>query len=146
MDRRAVYEDVKSIIADISGYRRDQITEHLRVADDIGIAGDDGDDLFRALDDRFQVDWAGVDLKAMFGPEGSPIFSTMPWRHGEDRYQSCTVADIVNSIVAGCWVGSPVRELSRAEKTRLKRQAWLQFAGFWVAIFVLAISVERLSR
>ncbi|WP_286828428.1 MULTISPECIES: DUF1493 family protein [Kordiimonas] len=145
MNRQEVFDDVRSIIVHVSGTSKDQITEESSVADDVGIAGDDGDDLFQALNDRFQVDWAGVELEAMFGPEPSSIFAIMPWRHGEDRYQDCTVADIVNSIIAGRWVGNPVRELSKEERSRLKRQAWLQFAGFWVGILLLAIILERLQ-
>ena len=105
------------------------------LANDLGIAGAEGVQLFEELDQHNQVNWEGVDIYAIFGCEG---FRLIPTKIA----QECSVEDLVNSIHAGVWMGKPVRELSYVERIRIFIRKSLCFIIFSLVIFLFCYLIN----
>ena len=105
------------------------------LANDLGIAGAEGVQLFEELDQHNQVNWEGVDIYAIFGCKG---FRLIPPK----IVQECSVEDLVNSIHAGVWMGKPVRELSYVERIRIFIRKSLCFIIFSLVIFLFGYLIN----
>ncbi len=104
----SAFERVSEIITEFAGVDRTRITNDSDLFEDFGIAGDDGDDLFTAFDNAFDVDWTGLDLGVHFGGEGFGL--PFPWQLKNDcvmyETQPCKVSDIVQAVESGRWQGT----------------------------------------
>lgn len=107
------FERVSEIIIEFAGVDRTRITNDSDLFEDFGIAGDDGDDLFIAFDNAFDVDWTGLDLGVHFGNEGFGL--PLPWHLKNNcvmyETQPCKVSDIVQAVESGRWQGTTKRIL-----------------------------------
>ncbi len=128
MNGNPTFERVRAIIADQMGVKRDRITMDADLAGDLGVDGDDGVELFEALDDAFTVDWTGLDLGVHFGGEGWGL--PLPWRLKDHcamfETQPCTVADVVRAVDSGRWHGSRRIPRPRVERTVVYLMSTLQ--------------------
>jgi acyl carrier protein len=67
------YKKVVNLLTELTGYHPAGITPDTRVLEDLGIDGDDADDLFRELEKRFGVDTSEFPTLEYFGSEGFSI-------------------------------------------------------------------------
>ena len=143
MTQVQVRSRVLDIIADQTGSPKARISGASDLVADLGIAGDDGDDLFSAISKEFDVDWTDLDLGVIFGDEVT--LPTLPWhlvpnRRNGYRY-SCqmyerehiTVDDVVNAVLDGKWKQRPPRLLS-AEIRQRKLAASYVFLALWAGV------------
>lgn len=65
-----IRHQVIELLADLRNYPSDEIDLVTSIIDDLGVAGDDADDLFLAFDERFGIDSSKLDYKKYFGSEG----------------------------------------------------------------------------
>lgn len=116
-NREEIRKLIFSIIAEQTGILDSRISEHSDLSRDLRIAGDDGDDLFKAVDEKFKIDWSELDFGVIFGNEGfGPV---PPWhlypsrlnghRYGCDMYETehRTVGDLVDAAITGKWRQRP---------------------------------------
>ena len=80
---------------------------------DLGVAGDDGDELLAAFGEQFGVDMSRCDPQGYFGTEGLPPWFPIVWllyflRRGSPeqraRLMPIRVSDLVSSARSGAWV------------------------------------------
>ena len=64
-----------------------KITLDSRLAQDLGVAGDDGDDLMENFAKAFDVDLTGRDFLACFGHEGTNPFSAGTFQSPSGNFQ-----------------------------------------------------------
>jgi acyl carrier protein len=140
-----VFERVREIIAEFTGVDRARITMDSDLCRDLGVAGDDGGDLFRALDDAFEVDWTDLDLGVHFGSEAWSL--PFPWHLKNDRVmyltQPCKVSDIVQAVEIGRWPGTELtlRSLStRVSLCALSMLLAVVIGGMFLAILWAALA------
>ncbi|MDD5359700.1 MAG: DUF1493 family protein [Sulfurovaceae bacterium] len=108
----------EEVVAFVRGFHsispKQAITSDTLLEADLGITGDDGDDLLLAVSERFQVDLASpekgisqtLELRPnefLFGPEGfDPIGITVliRWLKGEPRpiYRDLTIGELHDAI------------------------------------------------
>ena len=137
------FERVSEIIAEIMGIDRTRITIDSDLIEDLGIAGDDGDDLFTAFDNAFDVDWTGLDLGVHFGNEGLGL--PLPWHLKNNcvmyETQPCKVSDIVQAVESGRWQGTTKLILrSRSERVTIYLLSSFQLA-FIGGMLIAAVGV-----
>ena len=135
----AAFARVRDIIAEFSGVGRVRISLDSDLCRDLGVAGDDGDDLFRAFDDAFDVDWSGLDLGVHFGNEGQgyPLPCQMKNNCLMYKTQPCKVADVVQAVETGRWHGSRLIFRPKSEREKLFARSVLQLI---ISFGVLVIS------
>ena len=143
----STFDKVREIIADSTGYDQALITMESDIAADIGVAGDDGDLLFMALDEAFDVDWAGLDLGIHFGDEG--VFQPLPW-HLKNSFwmyesQPCRVSDVVMAVETGKWPGTPIVPISKAEYVALYRQS-MSWVILWGGLMIAGLLLWFFTR
>lgn len=126
----AAFEEVRAIIADYTGIDRARIAMRSDLYNDLGIAGDDADDLFAVFDDAFAVDWTGLDLGVHFGNEGF-LVAPLPWQLKNNcaiyQRQPCKVSDVVRAVCAGRWSGTPQILRPRLARLGLYLMSAVQF-------------------
>lgn len=132
-----LFYEIRKIISEQNGVSEGKIFLESSLANDLGIAGDDGVELFEELSQHNQINWEGVDVYAIFGGEG---FGLMPPK----ITQECSVEDLVNSIHAGEWMGKPVRELTYVERIRKFIRTLLLFIVFSLVIFFFIWLFDKL--
>jgi hypothetical protein len=72
-DQDRLAQAVLDFLASETAYPRSKITLDSRVAEDLGVAGDDGDDLMDSFAEKFHVDISSFDFYAHYGDELSPV-------------------------------------------------------------------------
>ena len=111
--RELLEEQIIAFVADNTGVSADRLSRASRLVADIGLAGDDADDLFTAYSERFSVDLAGLDL-AIFGPEGcNPlglIYCIVYIFKAPPHCRDVTIADLIASAEEGRWTKAPQEE------------------------------------
>lgn len=134
-----VFEKVRDIIAEFTGVDRTRISADSDLIKDLGVAGDDGDELFAEFDNAFEVDWSGLCLGVHFGNEG--LHLPLPWQLKDNcimyEPQPCKVSDIVRAVETGRWPGTRVNLRPRAVRLSLYLLSTLQtavVAGMLVAV------------
>jgi hypothetical protein len=112
--RELLEEQIIAFVADNTGVSADRLSTASRLVADIGLAGDDADDLFTAYSERFSVDLAGLDLLAIFGPEGcNPlglIYCIVYIFKAPPDCRDVTITDLIASAEEGRWTKAPQKE------------------------------------
>ncbi|MEO1136598.1 MAG: DUF1493 family protein, partial [Pseudomonadota bacterium] len=62
-----ILAEIREIISEAQGIDSSQIHLDTQLFDDLGIAGDDADEIFQELDKRFTIDWNNIHLGIHFG-------------------------------------------------------------------------------
>ncbi|MDH3669328.1 MAG: DUF1493 family protein [Paracoccaceae bacterium] len=118
------FERVRALVSRNSGAPESQITPETRLAEDLGVAGDDGEDLLIAFGDEFGIDVTDVAFIDYFGGEtlfqsetnnlftpfaaaAFPRFRAFARRAVRGR-RSVRVRDLVSIARAGKWSRPPV--------------------------------------
>jgi hypothetical protein len=65
-----IEEQVIDLLANQTNYLKEKIGMDTSIIDDLGVFGDDADELFSAFDERFGIDSQRIDLERFFGHEG----------------------------------------------------------------------------
>lgn len=131
---------VRAIIARRTGVASAHIEMDTDLCADLGVSGDDGVDLFAALDEAFDVDWRSLQLAVHFGNEGWGL--PFPWQLEQDssmyQRQPCKVADIVKAVETGRWHGTKLVHHPRGRRLVLYALSSFQIA-FISFIFVAGV-------
>lgn len=61
---------VVELLSEIRQYPKEKIRMDTSIVDDLGVAGDDADELFLAFDEKFGSDSSVLDFERFFGHEG----------------------------------------------------------------------------
>ncbi len=138
------FEEVRDIIAEYTGIERTRIAADSDLLEDLGVAGDDGDELFAEFDEAFDVDWTGLCLGVHFGNEG--LHLPLPWQLKNNcvmyETQPCKVSDVVRAVDTGRWPGTKVNLRPRAVRLVMYLLSTLQtavFAGMLAAVAATAL-------
>jgi acyl carrier protein len=117
IDKSALWDRVRAFAAEQTDARAERLTPATTLFGDLGVDGDDADELFAAFATEFGVDLSGLDLSRHFGPEAWPPWALlilplwMLWmaRPGEPHKKAgvipITLGDLLRSAEAGRWVG-----------------------------------------
>jgi len=107
---------------------------------DLGIAGDDGQDVLDELGKEFRIDWSELHFDVHFGNEVCAL--PMPWKlkhsHWSYETQPCLVSDLVHAAETGKWPGTPLVRRTGTSKKMLYLGSCLQIG---LLCFILAITV-----
>ncbi|MBP7051886.1 MAG: DUF1493 family protein [Phycisphaerae bacterium] len=99
---------VCKIVGEVTGVASEKIGLSARLRQDLGVDGDDVDDLFLALRDEFGTDFSGLDFPRHFREELhmlSPLFFLYRGlAHGRWGNGTITVKHLVRVVQAGRWV------------------------------------------
>ena len=100
--------EITALVARVSGARREEIVPGTRLAEDLGIDGDDADELVGAYARRFAVDLAGFEFSRYFGEEPNLMelahWVRDLWRGDARPRRPLTVAMLVAAAERGRWV------------------------------------------
>ena len=102
-DTDQVFKEVANLLCEHMGVKLEKIRMDTSLLRDCGMAGDDADEFFQSLNEKYQIDWEGINLDLMFGSEGISI--RFPWNIHKDREliyksQPCLVSDVVKAAIA----------------------------------------------
>lgn len=106
------FEEIRQFVAEFSGSSPSQIEARTTLLGDLGINGDDGDELLAAFGERFNVDMSAFEPDKHFGSEGFWPWAPMHWlllrlRKGtpeqKTRLMAISVADLVRAAEKGVW-------------------------------------------
>ena len=78
MGQQRHFDRVRGLVSGQSGVPEAEITLETRLVEDLGIDGDDGDELLQAFAHEFGVDMSNMDPLNYFGDEGTGLPETMP--------------------------------------------------------------------
>jgi acyl carrier protein len=83
-----------------------RVTPMTRLAEDLGVDGDDADDLIRRFSKEFAVDMSRFDFARFFGPESA--FNPLslfwpPWWRMRRRLKTLTIADLIHVAESKRW-------------------------------------------
>jgi hypothetical protein len=106
--------EVKEFVARITSVRPDKLAPGTRLAQDIGVDGDDGDDLMAAFGKQFGVDLSEFRTDSHFGQEGN-AFAYLLGLAGSPRTWSSRLRSPISSRRRGLVVGS-LRTVSRFDR------------------------------
>ena len=99
-------EDVIALIAKETGTPPEYIQPAHRLNVDLGVDGDDAEELLRAYREKFRVDMSGFDFHRYFGdePDAVSLFLLL-WRllTGDEKPEPLFVRDLVRSAQLGRW-------------------------------------------
>lgn len=125
-------EQIREIISLHAGVEQSSIKLESDLRSDLGISGDDGDELFEDLNEVFNVDWSELDLGVHFGNEGSG--PPLPWHLNGNclmyEVQPCKVSDIVRAVNEGRWHGS--ERILRSKSARIWMYVWSSFVYLFI--------------
>jgi hypothetical protein len=79
MTRQVLVDDLRGLLSHYTGLPIGDIREDSELYQDLGIAGDDGYDLFVMLRDRYNADFSSLDLDAYFGDEAALSLQWLFW-------------------------------------------------------------------
>ena len=110
-------EEVVAFIASERREQRERLSPRTTLFGDLGVDGDDAEELFDAFMKRFEVDMSECRAKEHFGPEGfvpwAPIYwMILAWRgvteegstpESRARLRPVTIQDLIDSARARKW-------------------------------------------
>jgi len=99
---------VRAFVAHHAGMATDTLDEHTRLAEDLGLDGEDAVELMSAFSKEFAVEMADFQFAEYFGPEGAfnPLLYLYCWLFDRQKLQktSITVHDLVRAAEAARWM------------------------------------------
>ena len=106
------FDEVADLVAEFVGADRSRISTSTRVESDLGITGDDGEELLQAIATRFGTDFNRADHggRFLFGSEGMslPLLSIRQLLgHPKPTVIPITVGDLHLAVVRGQWEDPP---------------------------------------
>ncbi len=135
-----IFDELKLLIVDQLGLRADKVTPFASFMDDLGIYGDDGYELFKVLDEYYDIEWDGLDVGVMFGNEGSGLL--LPWDLKNNcalyECQPCSVSDVVKAIESGKWEPTPLVLKTSVKLFGLYTASYLYFGAL---VIILGIGI-----
>lgn len=110
--RHVSFDEVADVVAEFSGTDRSRISPSTRVESDLGITGDDGDELLQAIATRFRTDFNRPDHagRFLFGSEGMsfPVRNIRQLLgHPKSTVIPITVGDLHLAVERGKWEDPP---------------------------------------
>lgn len=109
-----LYARVKTLVAKQAGVVEEELMPETHLADDLGIAGDDGYELLEAFCEEFEIqNMEEIDYTEYFGTEGGPnpfeiyVFFYYLVFDREKQHYSCSplyLRDLVKSAEAKRWI------------------------------------------
>jgi hypothetical protein len=103
-------DELIDLVARLSGHDRTTVALTSRVRDDLGIDGDDADELLQAISARWNVDWTGFEFQQYFVEEPSVgpgfVLPKLGWRKPWIR-SSITIAHLAAVVHLGRWFWPP---------------------------------------
>lgn len=106
------FEQIRQFVAAFTGASAAQIDARTTLFGDLGINGDDGDELLACFGERFNVDMSAFEQCKHFGSEGFWPWAPLHWlllrlRKGTPEQKSgrmaISVADLVHAAEKGVW-------------------------------------------
>ena len=139
-EKGAAFDTVRQIIANHAGVDPEKITLETDLVEDLGITGDDGDDVLNALDKAFKIDWTGFDTGLVFGNEGCGLPPPWALKNNSVLYerQPCRVADLVQAAETGKW---PILHESIPRKRSHQRGLYLLSAAHFILLSLIASAI-----
>lgn len=104
MNDLTLEQKVKEFVARQICIKVERLSIQTRLAEDLGIDGDDAYDLFERFAEEFQVNLSTLQLDKHFGPEAS--FSLFLWFKPVIDLKTLTIQDLVSAAQAGKWLKS----------------------------------------
>lgn len=102
---------IYALVAKQSGVAQDKLNPGTTLSSDLGIDGDDAQELMLAYSKEFEVDMSGFDITNHFGPEASfnPFYYLYLLLFKRDRLnlEPITLGDLADSVEQGSWIKSP---------------------------------------
>ena len=104
-----LYERVKTFIVEqVVWGSEEELTPDTRLLHDLGIDGDEGNELLEAFCEEFDIqNMSEIDLSAYFGPEGGDLFIFLYYLvFDRDKFLRIpiTLRDLVKSAEAKRWI------------------------------------------
>ena len=104
-----LYERVKILVVEHAIWAsEEELTPDTRILHDLGIDGDDGDELLEAFCEEFEIqNVSEIDLSAYFGPEGVDPFTflfCLVFKRDKFLRIPITLRDLVDSAEAKRWI------------------------------------------
>ena len=106
MNRELIEEQVKSLLVEELGAKREKLHPNARIMHDLGADGMDGWDLMERFRERFAVDMSEFQFGRHFGPEGCDPFTLLyclVFDRDKLKYVPITVNDLVEAAERGKW-------------------------------------------
>lgn len=134
------FEKVRQIIAYHSGVKAENITLDTDLVQDLGITGDDGDEILISLNKAFKIDWTGFDVGLVFGNEGCGLPPPWALKNNAVMYESqpCRVGDLVHAAETGKW---PIRHEAIPRKRSHKAGMYVLSVIYSLMLLILAIPI-----
>ena len=98
------FGQVRDLLVSEFGIKSSKIKPESRIREDLGICGDDGIDLFTALEEQYGVDLSEYRHDEHFEPERvnfRTMFTKAWWKYQPQL--TITVADLVDAVKSGKW-------------------------------------------
>ncbi len=98
-------EDILALIAEEIGVKPARLVPSADLETDLGVTGDDIEELFLALGDRFGVDWTGFEFHRYFSEEGTFLWPFREWRFRRQYgpKKPFLIAHLVHVCTTGRW-------------------------------------------
>jgi acyl carrier protein len=97
---------VIGLVANQTGLPPAKIAPTSRLREDLGVDGDDAEELLEAIRDEFGVDFADFKLARFFACEPhlfSPVIRLWSWLRGDEPLRSMTVAHLARVALSRAW-------------------------------------------
>ena len=97
-----IEEAVAKLVADFTGARR--VTSERRLYHDLGLAGDDVDELFEAIQQRFGTRFEGFSFYDYFPDEGEAVMDRLErFLHVAPSRKPLTIGHLAEVVRRGAW-------------------------------------------
>jgi hypothetical protein len=109
MTDRPSFDALAYLLAELRAEPRESITPATRLGEDLGITGDDWDEVLRAIAARWPVDWTGFDFYSFFDEEPNWLSLARAMRDlvTGRRLKPFTVGHLALVVKCGKWFDPP---------------------------------------
>jgi hypothetical protein len=109
MHERPSFDALAHLLAELRSEPRENITPATRLREDLGVDGDDWDDVLAAIAQRWPVDWTGFDFYTYFDEEPNWLSLVRAIRDlaTERRRRPFTVGHLALVVQRGAWFDPP---------------------------------------
>ena len=109
MTERPSFAALAELLAELRAEPRENITPDTRLREDLGLDGDDWDDVLAAIARRWPIDWTGFDFYDFFGEEPSwrSLYLAVRDLITGRRLKTFTVGHLALVVQRGSWFEPP---------------------------------------